>query len=228
MSAPGSITPRLATTTLRHGRIDLALHLLREGNESDRRLLLLHGLGESTPEVVPSDVAAGWTGAIWGLDFCGHGFSGAAVGGGYSCEILMADVDTALRHIGPSTLLGSGLGAYVALLTAGAASERVRGVIVLGGPGLAGGGVRPGSESITVPATDGAGCTPDPFALMELSSDVRPPNYVTSFVRQYVGISDLESPVQLCTAARPAWLASVAEEYGVVQVSLAEALAALH
>ncbi len=216
-----------ALTTLRHGRIDLALHLLSEGDGSERRLLLLHGLGESTPTTVPPDIADGWSGPVWGLDFCGHGRSGSAVGGGYSCEILMADVDTALRHIGPSALLGSGLGGYVALLTAGAAPERVNGVIVLGGPGLAGGGVRPGSESITVPATEGAGLSPDPFALMELASDVRPPNYVTSFVRQYVGISDLESPVQLCTAARPAWLASVSEEYGVVQVTLAEALAAL-
>jgi pimeloyl-ACP methyl ester carboxylesterase len=213
-----------APVFLPHGRITLALHELVVGDVALPRLLLLHGLGESTPTVAPVTVTDVWAGPIWGLDFCGHGQSGAAAGGGYSCEILMGDVDTALRHLGPCVLLGSGLGGYVALLTAGAAPERVLGVIVQGGPGLAGGGVRPGSETILVPASVGAGGTPDPWALMELAIDVRPPNYVTSFVRQYVGVSSAESPVSICTAARPAWLASVAEEYGVVEVSLSDAL----
>jgi pimeloyl-ACP methyl ester carboxylesterase len=213
-----------APVMLRHGRINLALHELATGDTSLPRLLLLHGLGESTPTVVPVGIKDSWRGPIWGLDFCGHGQSDIAPGGGYSCEILMADVDTALRHLGPCLVLGSGLGGYVALLTAGAAPERVLGVIVQGGPGLAGGGVRPGSETILVPASIGSGGTPDPWALMELAIDVRPPNYVTSFVRQYVGVASSETPVSICTAARPAWLASVVEEYGVVEASLSEAL----
>ncbi len=209
---------------LRHGRLDLALHHLVEGDPTKPRLLLLHGLGESTPAVVAPTIVDHWKGPIWGLDFCGHGGSSVAVGGGYSCEILMADVDTALRHLGPCVLLGSGLGGYVSLLIAGAAPERVLAVIVQGGPGLAGGGVRPGSETITVPASASTGDTPDPFAMMELATDVRPPNYVTSFVRQYVGVASSDQPVAICTAARPAWLASVVEEYGVVESTLAEAL----
>ncbi|MBV9256202.1 MAG: alpha/beta hydrolase, partial [Actinobacteria bacterium] len=37
-----------ATTMLRHGKVDLALHDLRAG--TGRPLLLLHGLGERSPE----------------------------------------------------------------------------------------------------------------------------------------------------------------------------------
>ncbi len=49
----------------------------------------------------------------------GHGASTVPVGGGYFCELLMADVDAALAHLGPATVYGRGLGAYVALLIAG-------------------------------------------------------------------------------------------------------------
>ncbi|MBV9933642.1 MAG: alpha/beta hydrolase, partial [Actinobacteria bacterium] len=44
---------------LRHGKVDLALHELRAG--TGRPLLLLHGLGERSPEKVPADVEA-WNG----------------------------------------------------------------------------------------------------------------------------------------------------------------------
>ena len=40
---------------LRHSRVDLALHGLREGE--GRPLLLLHGLGERSPRDVPAAVA---------------------------------------------------------------------------------------------------------------------------------------------------------------------------
>lgn len=108
------------TIDLRHGKITLALHQLRRAVDERRGpLLLLHGLGESTPGEVPQHLAA-WTGAIYGLDFTGHGQSTTPAGGGYTCEVLMADADAALAHLGPCTLLGRGLGAYVALLLAGA------------------------------------------------------------------------------------------------------------
>ena len=38
-----------------------------------------------------------WPGPVWALDLTGHGGSDVAVGAGYFCEILMGDVDTALR-----------------------------------------------------------------------------------------------------------------------------------
>jgi pimeloyl-ACP methyl ester carboxylesterase len=209
---------------LEHGRIKLALHLLRDEGEHAPRLLLLHGLGSRTPVQIPSEIAQAWEGSVWGLDFCGHGMSGIATGGGYSAEVLMADVDTALRHLGMCTLLGAGLGGYVALLIAGAAPQRVDRVIVTGGSGLAGGGVRPGSEQILVPVGPFEGTTPDAFALMELSSDVRPPNYVASFVRQFVGAREQPRSICVATAARPPWLAAVVDEYGVETTSLTDAL----
>ena len=88
---------------LRHARVDLALYELRAG--TGRLLLLLHGLGESSPEKVPASVEA-WNGPVHAVDFTGHGRSSMTVGGGYTPEVLMADVSTALDHLGTATLLG--------------------------------------------------------------------------------------------------------------------------
>ena len=55
----------------------------------------------------------------------------------------MGDVDAALAHLGPSTVLGRGLGAYIALLIAGARPDLVRGAVLADGPGLVGGGREP-------------------------------------------------------------------------------------
>jgi pimeloyl-ACP methyl ester carboxylesterase len=230
-----SETNTVVTRSLTHGRITLALHLLRPPDSPTdlpgrRPLLMLHGLGGATPASASVVASENWNGPIYGLDFSGHGQSTCAVGGGYSAEVLMADVDAALREIGPSVLLGAGLGGYVALLTAGAAPSRVHAVVITGGSGLAGGGVRPGSESICVPTHSGTQeasmSTPDPFALVELAMDVRPPNYVASFVRQFVSVSDTPQPVSVCTAARPPWLAAVVDEYGVATAGIEEALRA--
>ena len=54
----------------------------------------------------------------------------------------MADADAALAHLGPATVYGRGLGAYVALLIAGARPDLVRGAVLDDGPGLVGGGSR--------------------------------------------------------------------------------------
>ncbi len=94
-----------------------------------------------------------WPPTGWhrGPDRCGASTSPATAastpskGGGYTAEVLLADVDAALAHLGPCTLVGRGLGAYVALLAAGARATAVRGAILLDGPGLAGGGPFPGS-----------------------------------------------------------------------------------
>ena len=60
---------------LTHGRVELALWKLREGESAGHRpLLLLHELGGRSPDAAPVDVA-GWPGPIWGLDFTGHGSS---------------------------------------------------------------------------------------------------------------------------------------------------------
>ncbi len=220
MTGPsGRRSPR-RTVTLRHVRIALALHELRAG--SGRALLLLHGLGEHTPATVP-EPAADWPGPIWGLDFTGHGESTLPMGGGYTAEILMADADQALRKLGEATLLGRGLGAYVALLLAGARPSQVRGAVLADGPGLAGGGPAPGSPSVSpsAPTEDGA---PDPFALVELTRDVRPPDYASTYVRQALHFSGLDVPVVVSAIVRPPWLTSVADESGVVSLPVPKAL----
>jgi pimeloyl-ACP methyl ester carboxylesterase len=168
---------------------------------------------------------AAWPGPIWALDFTGHGASSVPRGGGYSAEILMADADHALGHLGSATLCGRGLGGWVALLLAGARPRAVRGAILCDGPGLAGGGPRPVTPAMARPAGDAAPVAPDPWALLELARDVRPPDYATSFVRQTCQLSELERPISVCATERPDWLVAVVEEPGVATTSLAEALA---
>lgn len=139
----------------------------------------------------------------------------------------MADVDNALAVLGPCTIVGRGLGGYIGLLIAGARSSLVRGLIIDDGPGLAGGGVRPGSTLLAVPdggvRPDGDG-PPDPYALLELSTDIRPPDYAESFVRMALR-GPLDEPISVCCVSRPPWLAAVAECFGVRTEPLSAALA---
>lgn len=204
---------------LRHGRIDLALHQLSEGI---RPLLLLHGLGERSPQSVPSWARA-WTGAVHALDFTGHGSSTIPSGGGYTAEALMGDVDAALAHLGPSVLLGRGLGAYVALLAAGARPELVAGAILADGPGLAGGGAVPSSPYV-IQLDPGVQGPPDPFALAELSRDLRPADYAVSFAWQAANLSRLSVPITVSSITRPDWLQAVVDSPGVQEATTAEAL----
>ena len=207
---------------LRHNRIDLALHRISLGEDpSFRPLLLLHALGESTPSTVPRWVE--WPGPVYGLDFTGHGRSTVPVGGGYTSEILVGDVDAALETLGQVTVLGRGLGAYIGLLIAAARPAQVVGVVLADGPGLVGGGVQPGSPSLAFPAPWAAG-TPDPFALLELSRDVRPPDYAQTYVRFVIERSGLEKALMVAAVARPEWLAAVAAEPGVGSAPIHEAL----
>ncbi len=212
----------MSREVLRHSRVSLALHRLREG--SGRPLLLLHGLGERTPGAPPPETLV-WPGPIFGLDFTGHGASSIPRSGGYTAEALMGDADTAVRHIGRATLLGRGLGAYVALLLAGARPGEVRGAILRDGLGLAGGGPSPGTPQIPFANPRATDDPPDPFALAELSNDVRPPDYATAFLRQAIELSGLERPLSVCCAERPEWLAAVAGEPGALETSVDEALA---
>jgi pimeloyl-ACP methyl ester carboxylesterase len=209
------------TRFLQHGKVRLAVHEL--GGSSGPSLLLLHGLGEQTPDAVPEPAAA-WPGPVFGLDFTGHGESSVPAGGGYTCEVLMADADAALAALGPVTLLGRGLGAYVALLLAGARPGDVRGAVLVDGPGLFGGPPGPSSPAIvTLPGPSPV--TPDPYALIELTRDVRPPDYAATFARQAAATSPLETPLTVSTVGRPPWLEAVAAEVGVAAVPAPEALA---
>lgn len=217
----------MGVTYLQHNRIRLALHELR-GKRGDaaggaRPLVLLHGLGERAPQNAPVELA-GWPGPVLALDFTGHGASTVPRGGGYTCEILLADVDVALHHVGPSTVMGRGLGAYIALLAAGACPALVRGAILRDGPGLAGGGA--GASTPLVPYVDAsAPSPPDPFALVELAIDIRAPDYATVFARHAAQLSGLHRPISVCAAERPSWLAAVIGEVGVETTTAREALA---
>ncbi|HEX4355044.1 MAG TPA: alpha/beta hydrolase [Polyangiales bacterium] len=206
---------------LRHNHVRLALHTLRAGE--GRPLLLLHGLGERAPTTVPLK-AASWPSAIYALDFTGHGASTIPSGGGYTCELLMADVDAALAHLGRTTVVGRGLGGYVALLIAGARPDLVRGAIVRDGPGLAGGGSS--ATSPIVPFVDVTQpAPPDPFALVELATDLRPRDYAASFARQAAQLSGLARPISVCAREKPGWLAAAMSELDIEPTTFAQALA---
>lgn len=208
---------------LTHGRITLALHELRaRGSNGAPTLLLLHGLGLRSSDEVPLDVEA-WPGPVYALDFTGHGDSDSPKGGGYTPELLMGDVDAAIQHVGPVVLLGNGLGAYVALLSAAARHDAVRGAILCDGPGLSGGGPAPGTP--TLARIDPlAPVPPDPFALAELSKDIRPPDYAIDFVNIVLAHTQSPTPIAVCAKARPEWLTAVLDELGTSPMSLSEAL----
>jgi pimeloyl-ACP methyl ester carboxylesterase len=212
----------MTITLLRHNKIDLALHRLADGDGT--ALLLLHGLGEASPAQAP-EWATLWPGPVAALDFTGHGRSTVPPGGGYTAEILLADADAALAALGTATLVGRGLGAYVALMLAGARPQQVRGAVLCDGPGLAGGAIGPTSQSFVALAPPSSH-RPDPYALFELSRDLRPPDYATLFVRMAVESSGLEEPISVAAVVRPPWLAAVVDELGVAACSVRVALAA--
>lgn len=215
---------------LRHNRIDLALHLLRVvADPATRPLLLLHGLGDASPTSAPHWVEQ-WPGTIAALDFTGHGASTVPRSGGYSPELLMSDADHALAALTDDdpqqsiTVLGRGLGAYVALQLAGARASQIRGAILTDGPGLAGGPTGPSSQSyFALPST---GAAPDPYALVELGRDLRPTDYAVSFVQLAIAGSGIDSPISVASSFRPKWLDAVADIPGVADTTVADALAA--
>ncbi len=205
---------------LQHNRIKLALHTLRQG--SGTPLLLLHGLAEHSPASLPAEYAS-WPGPVYALDFTGHGNSQVPRGGGYTCELLMADADIALRHLQRATIVGRGLGGYIALLLAGARPGAVRGAILLDGPGLAGGGTH--SKNPYIPVVDTSQLAPpDPFAIADLATDARPPSYASSFALLADVRSDLDHPIAVCTCEQPEWLTGVISALSLEKTTLSEAL----
>ncbi len=208
------------TIRLRHNRITLTLHHLREG--TGRPLLFLHGLGEAAPAVVPPWLDA-WTGPVAALDFTGHGASSLPTGGGYTSEILLADADIALSSLGEATVFGRGLGAFVALMLAGARPAEVVGAVLADGPGLAGGPTFPTSQSFfNLPRPNGP---PDPYALVELTRDLRPPDYAAAFVHLALAGSPLAAPISVAAVFHPPWLEAVAAEPGVFEGTISQSLA---
>ena len=207
---------------LQHNRIRLALHTLKPG--PGRALLLLHGLGERAPRTLPAD-CAGWPGAVHALDFTGHGESQIPRGGGYTCELLLADADIALARLGEATVCGRGLGGYIALLLAGARPQAVHGAILRDGPGLSGGGTHTKHPYIPVVDTSRVGA-PDPFALADLATDARPPSYAAHYAMLADMRSPLPRPVTLCAREQPEWLVAVTAALGLEWTAFDDALQA--
>jgi pimeloyl-ACP methyl ester carboxylesterase len=162
---------------------------------------------------------------VYALDFTGHGRSTVPAGGGYTPEILIADVDAALARIGPSTVVGYGLGAYVALLIAGSRPSHVRGAILCDGPGLAGSGPQPPRGVIAgVDETSISNESPDHWALLELSQDPRPPEYAVNFVQDAAKGSSVDPVIAVAASESAPWLDAVLAESPVAVLSLDEAL----
>ena len=66
--------------------------------------------------------------------------------------------------------------------------------------------------------------TPDPFPLLELSRDVRPPDYAGFFAHLAATGSGLDPAVVICAAERPPWLTALTGAPGVAIRPLGEAL----
>lgn len=210
----------IETVHLKHNKIQLALHKVQEG--AGRPLLLLHGLGEDSARMSSTQVT--WPGPVWALDFTGHGESTVPLGGGYSCETLMADVDIVLAHIGEATIYGRGLGAYVAFLITGARPTKVKGAVLADGPGLAGGPTHVTSTP-EINIIERGGEAPDPWAIIELSRDARPATYALTFLRLAMNGTTLDDPLSVCCRVNPPWIEAIKSEAGVATgMSVQEAL----
>jgi pimeloyl-ACP methyl ester carboxylesterase len=175
---------------LTSGRIEVVLHELRA--DAGPTLLCLHALRGQAADF--AELAPAWPGRVLALDFAGHGASQRPRGASYTPELLAGDADAALTHAGeagPVHIVGVGLGAYVALLVAGARPSRVRAAYLLPGIGLDGGGPAPRSQLAgqalhaevaalleAAAQRDRAGYDP---MLCTLDADPRPPDYARSF-----------------------------------------------
>ncbi len=177
-------------TRLKSGRIQVALHELRAG--PGPTLLLLHELWGRGTDL--TEAAAAWPGGrVLALDFAGHGASDRARGGTYSPETLSCGADAALVEAGHAYVAGFGLGAYVALLVAGARPERVPAAYLLPGEGLDGGGSEPDWEipletvyenlADVLAAAEADGGDADPM-LRSCARDLRPTEYTSAYAER--------------------------------------------
>ena len=179
---------------LRHNRIVAgpAPRCAAPGRPAAGRCCCLHGLGERSPAAVPDELAS-WPGPVVGARLHRARRVDVPAGGGYTCEILMADADAALAAPRPVPPCSAGASAPTSrLLIAGARPDLVRGAMLDDGPGPRRRRHEPGTPFILHPAAVTAAATPDPYALLELSHDLRPPDYAATFARQATTLSGLD------------------------------------
>ena len=198
---------------LRHGKIDLALHHLRSGPAGRRRPHA--AAAPRSRRIVTRFGAAGArpAGRARSPRWTSPGTAGrrCRTGGGYTAELLLADADVALGALTgddparPVTVVGSG-------------PRRLHRVAVGRQPARSRARCDPHrrawprrwadradvAELLLALTTDGS--TPDPYALVELGRDLRPPDYAASFVRLALSGSPLDEPIAVCAVIRPEWL----------------------
>jgi pimeloyl-ACP methyl ester carboxylesterase len=205
-----------------HGRVPVEFHELKSAK--GRPLLLLHALG-SNAEAWPDEVL-GWSeGPVYAIDFAGHGGSDPLRGGAYYPEHFLADADLALERLDePCAVLGAGIGAYVALMLAGARPALVSGAYLLGGEGLDGVGSQPGNE-LSFDDVEGFelfiaenskryAVGTDPL-VAQCAGDMRPKGYAAAFARASQPL--LFSPnVGIDRPPPDWWLAAVGANRGIV------------
>ena len=105
----------------------------------------------------------------------------------------------------------------------GNAADRL--VVIVDGPGLEGGGAEPPSSNIPGLRVDArVGTAPDSWALLELSTDIRPVEYVREHLQQIGALSPLRPAIHVDAIGRPAWLRTALEHEAVVETPASEAL----
>jgi len=110
-------------------------------------------------------------------------------------------------------------------LLSGARPTLVRGAVLLDGPGLAGGSIHATSNTEINDIGERAGTAPDPWALIELSRDARPPTYTTTFARLAANGSGIDEPIAVACKVTPPWVEAIAAEPGVItDISMQDAL----
>ena len=173
-----------------HGRAPVELHTLKKAE--GRPLLLLHELGSNS--LAGSDAIPDWSqGPVYAIDFAGHGQSSWLRGSAYYPEHFLADADLALEQIGePCAVLGTGIGAYVALMLAGSRVDSVLGALLWDGAGLDGVGSTPDSELVFedvegfedyIAATAKDYVTGTDPLVARCDGDMRPTEYAASFAQ---------------------------------------------
>jgi len=208
---------------IQNGRVRLALHQRKSG--AGTPLLLLHSLYGSSAEWGAE--VDGWPGAVFALDFSGHGASAWIRGGSYHVEHFLSDADLALRRVGPAALAGAGAGAWYALLLAGARADRVPGCLLLPGRGLEGAGPEPDPLDVRRLLPDAAGVAAfvgdcDPYC-QGMEGDPRPPGFIEPFARTARRVLLVEDG-----RAMPPWWQRVRDRGGAdAGAGLAAGLAAL-
>jgi len=65
---------------------------------------------------------------------------------------------------------------------------------------------------------------PDPYAIADLATDVRPPSYAANYAMLAAQHADTPQPISVCTRERPDWLKAVTELLSLEKVELDQAL----